>query len=129
MDNMEKDFIKDGLDNNKIIEIIKKIREVIDVDSSDKMIEKLKKENEFFAERYPMLFDLSTRAGEEFNWEYLNYFLSMRNKIINDELTSEKASVIVGNEWYNKHVKINENENGEIIPPKRFVRKTKRPKN
>jgi hypothetical protein len=127
MDNMEKDFIKDGLDNNKIIEIIKKIREVIDVDSSDKMIEKLKKENEFFAERYPMLFDLSTRAGEEFNWEYLNYFLSMRNKIINDELTSEKASVIVGNEWYNKHVKIN--ENGEMDPPNRFVRRTKRPKN
>ncbi len=48
-------------------------------------------------------------------------------KIINDELTSEKASVIVGNEWYNKHVKIN--ENGEMDPPNRFVRRTKRPKN
>lgn len=127
MDNTEKDFLKDGLDNEKIIEIIKKIREVIDVKSNDEIIENLKKEYSFFADRYPMLFDISTRTDETFNWEYLNYFLSMRNKIINDELTSEKASVIVGNEWYNKHININ--ENGEMNPPNRFVRKTKRPKN
>ena len=127
MDNTEKDFLKDGLDNEKIISIIKKIREVIDVKSNDEIIENLKKEYSFFADRYPMLFDISTRTDETFNWEYLNYFLSMRNKIINDELTSEKASVIVGNEWYNKHININ--ENGEINPPNRFVRKTKRPKN
>ncbi len=127
MDNTEKDFLKDGLDNEKIIEIIKKIREVIDVKSNDEIIENLKKEYSFFADRYPMLFDISTRTDETFNWEYLNYFLSMRNKIINDELTSEKASVIVGNEWYNKHININ--ENGEMNPPNRFVRKTKRSKN
>jgi len=128
MDNKdnEKDFVKDGLENTKIIEIIRKIREVVEVKCNDEIIEKLRKEYSFFAERYPMLFDLSTRTGEAFNWEYLNYFLSMRNKIINDELTSEKASVIVGNEWYTKHVKIN--DNGEINPPNRFVRKTKRPK-
>ena len=107
MDNTEKDFLKDGLDNEKIISIIKKIREVIDVKSNDEIIENLKKEYSFFADRYPMLFDISTRTDETFNWEYLNYFLSMRNKIINDELTSEKASVIVGNEWYNKHININ----------------------
>lgn len=128
MDNKdnEKDFVKDGLENTKIIEIIRKIREVVEVKCNDEIIEKLRKEYSFFVERYPMLFDLSTRTGEAFNWEYLNYFLSMRNKIINDELTSEKASVIVGNEWYTKHVKIN--ENGEMVPPNRFVRKTKRPK-
>ena len=128
MDNKdnEKDFVKDGLENTKIIEIIRKIREVVEVKCNDEIIEKLRKEYSFFVERYPMLFDLSTRTGEAFNWEYLNYFLSMRNKIINDELTSEKASVIVGNEWYTKHVKIN--DNGEINPPNRFVRKTKRPK-
>jgi hypothetical protein len=128
MDNKdnEKDFVKDGLENTKIIEIIRKIREVVEVKCNDEIIEKLRKEYSFFVERYPMLFDLSTRTGEAFNWEYLNYFLSMRNKIINDELTSEKASVIVGNEWYTKHVKIN--ENGEMNPPNRFVRKTKRPK-
>jgi hypothetical protein len=103
MDNTEKDFIKDGLDNNKIIEIIKKIREVIDVDSSDKMIEKLKKENEFFAERYPMLFDLALR-DEQFNWDNLNYMLNMRNQIINDKMTSETASKVVGKEWFDKYV-------------------------
>lgn len=126
MDNTEKDFIKDGLNNDNIIEIIKKIREVIEVKSSDEIIENLKKEYSFFAERYPMLFDLSTRTNEEFNWDYLNYFLTMRNKIINNELTSEKASVIVGNEWYNKHININE-KNGKMDPPKRFIRKQKPP--
>jgi hypothetical protein len=125
MDN--KDFIKDGLDNDKIIEIIKKIREVVEVKSNDEIIENLKKEYSFFAERYPMLFDLSTRTNEAFNWEYLNYFLTMRNKIINDELTSEKASVIVCHEWYNKHINIT--ENNEMEPPNRFVRRHKRPKN
>ena len=65
-----------------------------------------------------MLFDISTRTDETFNWEYLNYFLSMRNKIINDELTSEKASVIIGQEWFNKHTNINETQE----PPKKFVR-------
>ena len=126
MDSIAKDFVKDGLDNDKIVEVIRKIREVLDVNANDEIIENLKKEHSFFAERYPMLFDLATRTNEAFNWEYLNYFLNMRNKIINDELTSEKASVIVGNEWYNKHVNID--ENGEIKPPNRFTRKSKRPK-
>lgn len=124
---MDKDFIKDGLDNDKIIEIIKKIRDVLDIKSNDEIIQNLKTEFSFFADRYPMLFDLSTRTDEPFNWEYLNYFLSMRNKIINDELTSEKASVIVGNEWYNKHININEKK--EMDPPNRFTRRIKRPKN
>jgi hypothetical protein len=126
MDSIAKDFVKDGLDNDKIVEVIRKIREVLDVNANDEIIENLKKEHSFFAERYPMLFDLATRTNEAFNWEYLNYFLNMRNKIINDELTSEKASVIVGNEWYNKHVNID--ENGEMKPPNRFTRKSKRPK-
>jgi len=124
---MDKDFIKDGLDNDKIIEIIKKIRDVLDIKSNDEIIQNLKTEFSFFADRYPMLFDLSTRTDEPFNWEYLNYFLYMRNKIINDELTSEKASVIVGNEWYNKHININEKK--EMDPPKRFTKRIKRPKN
>lgn len=126
MDSIAKDFVKDGLDNDKIVEVIRKIREVLDVNANDEIIENLKKEHCFFAERYPMLFDLATRTNEAFNWEYLNYFLNMRNKIINDELTSEKASIIVGNEWYNKHVNID--ENGEMKPPNRFTRKSKRPK-
>ena len=69
-----------------------------------------------------MLFDISCRTNEPFNWEYLNYFLSMRKKIIDDELTSEKASVIVGNEWYNKHVK------DKMEPPKKYDRRIKKAK-
>jgi hypothetical protein len=113
---MEKDFIKDGLDNNSIREIIKNIRVSIDKDGSDECIEKLKKEHSFFNERYPVLFEIATRK-EEFNWEYMEYFLMMRNKIIEDELTNEKASVIIGNEWFKKHVNIDEN-----TPPTKFTR-------
>lgn len=123
MDNTVKDFIKDGLDNDKIIEIIKKIRTVVEVKCNDSIIEDLKKEYSFFAERYPILFDISTRTNEPFNWDYLNYFLSMRNRIINDEITSEKASVIVGDEWFKKHVNINEKK--EMNSPTRFTRKVK----
>jgi len=123
MDNTVKDFIKDGLDNDKIIEIIKKIRSVVEVKCNDSIIEDLKKEYSFFAERYPILFDISTRTNEPFNWDYLNYFLLMRNRIINDEITSEKASVIVGDEWFKKHVNINEKK--EMNSPTRFTRKVK----
>jgi hypothetical protein len=79
-----------------------------------------------------MLFDISCRTNEPFNWEYLNYFLVMRKKIIDDELTSEKASVIVGNEWFNKHVNVNDNgninDNEEMKPPNRFTRRSKKAK-
>lgn len=119
---MDKDFLKDGLDNDAIREIVKKIRVSIDKDGSDENIEILKKEHAFFSDRYPVLFEIATRK-DEFNWEYMEYFLMMRNKIIQDELTSEKASVIIGDEWFKKHVNINEN-----IPPKRFNRRTKKQK-
>lgn len=116
---MDKDFLKDGLDNDAIREIVKKIRIVIDKDGSDENIELLKKEHAFFSERYPVLFEIATRK-EEFNWEYMEYFLMMRNKIIQNELTSEKASVIIGDEWFKKHVNIDESK-----PPIRFDRKKK----
>jgi hypothetical protein len=132
MDTKEKDFIKDGLENEAIIDIIKKIRAVVEVNCNDEIIENLKKEYAFFIERYPMLFDISCRTNEPFNWEYLNYFLVMRKKIIDDELTSEKASVIVGNEWFNKHVNVNDNgninDNEEMKPPNRFTRRSKKAK-
>lgn len=107
MDKKNKDFIDDGLDNVSIINTIKEIRNIIENDNSYN-IEKLKKEYNFFANRYPMLFDISVRKDEAFNWDYLNYFLNMRTKIVNNELTVEKASVIVGDEWYKKHVNITE---------------------
>jgi hypothetical protein len=135
----KKDFEKDGLDNQSIIETIKKIRKVVEIKCDDSIIDNLKKEHAFFLDRYPILFDMSIRTNEPFNWDYLNYFLNMRTKIINNELTSEKASVIIGNEWFKKHVNINENinekgnVNDDVIKknkllneePKKFNRKSK----
>lgn len=104
---MEKDFIKDGLTNEDIIKIIKEIRRKIKTSSSNNNYENLKKEYEFFSERYPMLFEISTR-NEQFNWDNLNRMLEMRKKIQNDEITSEKASVAIGQEYYDKYVNIKE---------------------
>uniref|UniRef100_A0A6C0CHN4 Uncharacterized protein n=1 Tax=viral metagenome TaxID=1070528 RepID=A0A6C0CHN4_9ZZZZ len=117
----EKEFIKDGLDNEKIVEIIKDIRKEIDIDASDSNIDKIKAKHNFFATRYPALFDLSTRK-EEFSWENLNYFLNMRNDVINDKLTAEKASVIVGEEWFKKYVKVDDKP---MQDPIKFERRTK----
>jgi len=107
----QKDFISDGLTNEDIINVIKEIRNKIKTDiylnekNDDIRYEKLKSEYEFFSSRYPMLFELSIK-NENFDWDSLNYMLSMRSKIENDELTSEKASTIVGRVWYDKHINI-----------------------
>ena len=107
----QKDFISDGLKNEDIINVIKEIREKIKIDIYSKekddniRYEKLKKEYEFFSSRYPMLFELAI-SKENFEWDSLNYMLSMRSKIENDELTSDKASTIIGKVWYDKHIKI-----------------------
>lgn len=102
-----KEFINDGLTNDEIIKtvynIIMRSKECKDITNSDEKYEKLKKEFSFFSTRYPMLFDLAIR-DEQFPWDNLNYMLNMRNKIINDEMTSEKASKVVGEQWFNKYV-------------------------
>lgn len=103
---MEKDFIKDGLTNDEIISTIKEIRSKIKT-SSNNNYENLKKEYNFFSERYPMLFELSTRK-EEFNWDNLIKMLEMRKKIQNDEISNDKASVIIGQQYYDKYVNIKE---------------------
>ena len=78
MEREKKDFEKDGLENETIIKIIKEIREKIEKNLNIDISEELKKEYSFFAERYPVLFDISIRTNEAFNWEYLNYFCSHR---------------------------------------------------
>lgn len=103
---MEKDFLKDGMDNLKITEIIKKIRKTIEITNNtsyDDKIIYLKSEYNEFEQRYPILFDMATRETP-FDWNFFNYFMNMRNKIINDELTSEKASVIVGQNAFDKYM-------------------------
>ena len=108
----EKDFIQDGLTNEAIIIEIKKIMIRKDGDDFKGMNEmekykKLQSEFEFFSDRYPMLFDMATR-NEEFDWDALNYFLTMRLRIINNRMTSEEASQKVGKEWFDKFVDVNE---------------------
>lgn len=118
MEREKKDFEKDGLENEEIVKTIQEIRLKIDNSNNNDITEQLKTEYPFFVERYPILFDIASRTSEPFNWEYLNYFLSMRTKIISDELTSDKASVIIGQEWFNKHINVNET----LQPPIRFIR-------
>lgn len=106
---MNKDFIDDGLTNEGIVETIKKIKDrlkdgdIIKLTEMDRYV-KLKEEFSFFSQRYPMLYELSIRKGE-FDWDSLNYMFNMRNRIINDEMTSEDASIKVGQDWFNKYCK------------------------
>ncbi len=91
----QKDFIKDGLDNDKITEIIKKIRKTIEYEGGgdyDSKKKSLETEFDNFNKRYPMLFDMAIRK-EPFDWNSFNYFMNMRQKIINDEISSDKDSV------------------------------------
>ena len=105
---MEKDFIKDGMTNEELVitikEIIKRKNEMVFNDDNDKF-EKLKNEFPKFAERYLMLFELVIR-NEEFDWKSFDYMIGMRNKIINDEMTSEEASKKVGQVWFDKYVDV-----------------------
>lgn len=116
----DKDFIKDGMTNEQIVETIKAVRkrnqeaDIRVLNEMDKY-NKLKEEFEFFSDRYPMLFDMSTREGE-FDWSSLNYFLNMRNRIINNQMSSEEASQKIGKEWFDKFVDVdnlNKNKNAK----------------
>ena len=66
------------------------------------MIKYLQFSEEKFIIRYPMLFDMAT--SDVFNFNDLNYFLEMRDKIISDSMTFEDASKDVGKVWFDKHV-------------------------
>lgn len=123
MTTKEKDFVIDGLSNDDItITISKIIQRAKDNDirklNEMERYEKLKNEFEFFSSRYPILFELATR-DEIFPWDNLSYMLNMRKKVINDELTSDGASKIVGSEWFNKYVNIDK------IPKDKNNNKTK----
>ena len=102
-----KDFVKDGMTSDDIKKTIRVIREYLEKDSKVSIEDRLKKielDNKFFIERYPMLYELSIR--NTFNYEHLNYFLNMRDKVINDKISSEEASKVVGSEWFSKYVDV-----------------------
>jgi hypothetical protein len=58
----------------------------------------------FFEERYPMLYAMVTKE-EGFEYSSLEYFLEMREKIVNNQITSEQASKVVGQVWFDKYYK------------------------
>jgi hypothetical protein len=104
---MNKEFLKDGLSNEELVNtinnIIKRKKEISYKDDNDKF-EKLKTEFPQFAERYLMLFEMVIRDGD-FDWNSFNYMINMRNKIINNNMTADEASKKVGQDWYDKYVK------------------------
>ena len=104
---MDKDFLKDGMTNEELVNIIndilKRKKEITFKDDNDKF-EQLKNEFPKFAERYIMLFEMVIRDGD-FDWNSFNYMINMRNKIINNNMTTEEASKKVGQDWYDKYIK------------------------
>ena len=108
MTSKEKEFLTDGLSNEELVVTISNIikrnnEEEIKKLSDMEKFEKLRGEFSFFSERYPMLFEMAIR-DDNFPWDNLSYMLNMRNKIINNEMTSEGATKVVGQEWFNKHI-------------------------
>lgn len=103
----DQEFVKDGLQTHDIRKIIKDIRLYIatnkNTKSNDEIVRKLKKDYDFFATRYPMLFSMATKQ-EEFDYTSLEYFLNMRDRVISNEMSVDQASVQVGEEWFKKHV-------------------------
>jgi hypothetical protein len=53
-----------------------------------------------------MLFEMVTKDAV-FDYESFEYFLSMREEIIKQKITSEEASKEVGQVWFDKYYKGN----------------------
>lgn len=105
-----KDFVQDGLETGDIRKTIMEIRDYIKIHcismTNETLLETLQQKYEFFSKRYPMLFSMACTA-QEFDYDSLEYFLNMRDNIINDKITSEEASKQVGQEWFDKYVDLN----------------------
>lgn len=105
----DKDFVKDGLQTQEIRNVIKDIRDYmannIKKQKYEDIVSKLKTDYEFFATRYPMLFNMATKK-DDFDYNSLEYFLNMRDRIISNEMTADQASVQVGEEWFKKYVDV-----------------------
>lgn len=106
------DFLKDGLNNNEIRVIVKEILSIIQDKKGTiphaNIVNIITGDSKFkfFIERYPMLFDMVTKDAV-FDNESFEYFLSMRNEIIKNKVTSEEASKEVGQVWFDKFYKDN----------------------
>lgn len=112
LDNTLPDFVSDGLDTKEIRDIVQDIMIIIENNKNksthEEIINNIKNSNDvrikLFTERYPMLFDMVTKK-EGFDYSSFEYFLTMRDKIIKKELTSDDASKHVGQVWFDKYYK------------------------
>jgi len=106
------DFVKDGMETADIRAMVQDIvlyttENKTKYSSHDELLNEMKKSIEgilFFEERYPMLYAMVTKE-EGFEYSSLEYFLEMREKIVNNQLTSEQASKVVGQVWFDKYYK------------------------
>jgi len=105
------DFLSDGLDNKTICDIVQDIMAIIHDNKGktaphSEIVNKISSDDKFkfFIERYPMLFDMVTKETG-FEYSSLEYFLSMREEIIKQRITSEEASKQVGQVWFDKYYK------------------------
>ena len=104
-------FVKDGMETDEIRTMVQDIMLYIEeqrnkMDFKD-IIASLKDNItnvEFFEERYPMLYQMVTKE-EGFEYKSFEYFLKMREGIIQNQMTSDDASKIVGQQWYDKYCK------------------------
>lgn len=112
LDNTLPDFVSDGLDTKEIRDIVQDIMIIIQNNKNkathEEIINNIKNSDDvrikLFTERYPMLFDMVTKK-EGFDYPSFEYFLTMRDKIIKKELTSDDASKVVGQVWFDKYYK------------------------
>jgi len=104
------EFVSDGLETKDIRDTVQDIMLYMQNNKAatdhSELINKIRQDERFksFEERYPMLFDMVTKK-EGFNYESLEFFLSMRDKIIDNKITSEDASKHVGQVWFDKYYK------------------------
>lgn len=104
-------FVKDGMETNEIRIVVQDIMLYIE-ENRNKMefkdiIASLKDSIdrvEFFEKRYPMLYQMVTKE-EGFEYQSLEYFLKMREGIIQNHMTTDEASKIVGQHWFDKYCK------------------------
>lgn len=104
-------FVKDGMETNEIRNVVQDIMLYIE-ENKNKMefkdIIATLKDNidrvEFFEKRYPMLYQMVTKE-EGFEYQSLEYFLKMREGIIQNQMTTDEASKIVGQQWFDKYCK------------------------
>tara|TARA_B100000795_G_scaffold219317_1_gene173594 strand:- start:11988 stop:12362 length:375 start_codon:yes stop_codon:yes gene_type:complete len=105
------EFVKDGMETNDIKNIVQDIMLYIEENRNKMKFEEIigsLKGNidriEIFESRYPLLYEMITR-DQGFDYNNLEYFFKMRENIIQNKMTGEDASKIIGQVWYDKYCK------------------------